>query len=59
MVGTSVLGAFLAWLCIAELLTQLGLTPTEHSLEVVKLAVIILLGLIGSIVQIRKRKRKW
>ena len=59
MVGTATLGAFLTWLCIEEFVFQFGFTPSAHSLSVFKLAIMIVLAFVGSIVQIKKRKRKW
>jgi hypothetical protein len=59
MVGTATLGGFLAWLCIEELVLQFGFTPNEHSLSVFKLAVMIVLAFFGTVVQFKKRKRKW
>lgn len=59
MAGTATLGGFLAWLCIEDIVYELGFTPTEHSAAVFKLAVIIVLAVLGLLVQFKTRKRKW
>ncbi len=59
MVGTATLGAYCAWLSVVAILGHLGLAFEASALATVKLVVMIALALIGSVVQIKTRKRKW
>ena len=59
MLGTSALGGFLSSLCVIEILAQLGVGLDDTVTNVIKLAMVVVFGVIGLVVQFKTRKRKW
>ena len=60
MLGTATLGGYLASLCILEMFSQLNLNlESDLIVMIIKIAVIVLCGVFGFVVQYKTRKRKW
>ncbi len=57
MVGTATLGSLGAWIAFLKLLGDLKITFPES--EIIKFTVITVLAVLGTLVQIKTRKRKW